>query len=174
LIHLWSWGKDDERTSTEGITKIAIDSISLETRVTNFNEVRDHLATENKGRPILEQFASLVLFGESVSISQRKFMAKPILLAVDDDNRVLDALVQDLRRHYGSHYRIVRAASGQSALEALTELKRRGEAVALLLSDRRMPGISGVEFLQKGMDIFPSAKRVVPTAYADTDAASRR
>jgi len=100
-------------------------------------------------------------------------MAKPILLAVDDDSSVLDALVQDLRRHYGSRYRIVRATSGQSALDVCIELKRRGEAVALLLSDQRMPGISGVEFLQKSMDVFPSAKRVLLTAYADTDAAIR-
>lgn len=100
-------------------------------------------------------------------------MAKPILLAVDDDSSVLDALVQDLRRHYGSRYRIVRATSGQSALDVLAELKRRGDAVALLLSDQRMPGISGVEFLEKSIPVFPTAKRVLLTAYADTDAAIR-
>jgi thioredoxin reductase (NADPH) len=100
-------------------------------------------------------------------------MAKPILLAVDDDSSVLDALVQDLRRHYGSRYRIVRATSGQSALDVLAELKRRGDAVALLLSDQRMPGISGVEFLEKSIPVFPAAKRVLLTAYADTDAAIR-
>ena len=100
-------------------------------------------------------------------------MAKPILLAVDDDSSVLDALVQDLRRHYGSRYRIVRATSGQSALDVSAELKRRGDAVALLLSDQRMPGISGVEFLEKSIAIFPVAKRVLLTAYADTDAAIR-
>lgn len=100
-------------------------------------------------------------------------MAKPILLVVDDDSSVLDALVQDLRRHYGSRYRLVRATSGKSALEVSTELKRRGDAVALLLSDQRMPGISGVELLEKSIAIFPDAKRVLLTAYADTDAAIR-
>lgn len=100
-------------------------------------------------------------------------MRKPVLLSVDDDVSVLDALVQDLRSHYGSRYRIIRATSGQSALEVSTELKRRGEAVALMLSDQRMPGMSGVEFLEKSIEIYPDAKRVLLTAYADTDAAIR-
>ena len=100
-------------------------------------------------------------------------MAKPILLVVDDDKSVLDALLEDLRRHYGSRYRIVRANSGKSALEISAELKRRGDTVALLLSDQRMPGISGVELLEKSIGIFPAAKRVLLTAYADTDAAIR-
>jgi thioredoxin reductase (NADPH) len=100
-------------------------------------------------------------------------MAKPILLAIDDDSSVLDALVQDLRRHYGSRYRVVRAPSGQSALEVSAELKRRGDTVALFLSDQRMPGMSGVELLEKSIPVFPAAKRVLLTAYADTDAAVR-
>lgn len=100
-------------------------------------------------------------------------MAKLILLAVDDDNNVLEALVQDLRRHYGGQYRIVRASSGQSALNVAAEFKRRGDAIALILSDQRMPGISGVEFLEKTIAIYPEAKRVLLTAYADTDAAIR-
>ncbi|MGC1783257.1 MAG: FAD-dependent oxidoreductase [Acidobacteriaceae bacterium] len=100
-------------------------------------------------------------------------MRKPVLLSVDDDISVLEALVQDLRSHYGSRYRIIRATSGQSALDVSVELKRRGEAVALLLSDQRMPGMSGVEFLEKSIAIFPAAKRVLLTAYADTDAAIR-
>lgn len=100
-------------------------------------------------------------------------MRKPILLTVDDDVSVLEALVQDLRRHYGSQYRIIRATSGPAALDVSAELKRRGEAVALLLSDQRMPGMSGVEFLEKSIAAFPSAKRVLLTAYADTDAAIR-
>ena len=100
-------------------------------------------------------------------------MRKPVLLSVDDDISVLEALVQDLRSHYGSRYRIIRATSGQSALDVCVELKRRGEAVALLLSDQRMPGMSGVEFLEKSISIFPAAKRVLLTAYADTDAAIR-
>jgi thioredoxin reductase (NADPH) len=100
-------------------------------------------------------------------------MAKPILLTVDDDNSVLEALVQDLRRHYGSGYRILRAASGQAGLDTIVELKKRGETIALLLSDQRMPGMSGVEFLEKSISVFPLARRVLLTAYADTDAAIR-
>lgn len=100
-------------------------------------------------------------------------MPRPVLLTVDDDTSVLEALVQDLRRQYGSRYRILRATSGQSGLDVAVELKRRGEVIALLLSDQRMPGISGVEFLEKSRDVFPDAKRVLLTAYADTDAAIR-
>ncbi len=100
-------------------------------------------------------------------------MPKPVLLTVDDDRSVLEALVQDLRRHYGSRYRIIRATSGQSGLDVSVELKRRGEAIALVLSDQRMPGMSGVEFLEKTISVFPEAKRVLLTAYADTDAAIR-
>lgn len=100
-------------------------------------------------------------------------MRKPVLLTVDDDASVLEALVQDLRRHYGSGYRIIRATSGQAGLDVCTELKRRGEAIALVLSDQRMPGMSGVEFLEKTIALVPSAKRILLTAYADTDAAIR-
>lgn len=100
-------------------------------------------------------------------------MARPVILAVDDDTSVLDALTQDLRRHYGSRYRVIRANSGQSALDAAAELSRRGEPVALMLSDQRMPGMSGVDFLEKTMAIFPIARRVLLTAYADTEAAIR-
>jgi thioredoxin reductase (NADPH) len=100
-------------------------------------------------------------------------MRKPVLLTVDDDISVLEALVQDLRRHYGSRYRIIRATSGQTGLEVCEELKRRGEAIALLLSDQRMPGMSGVEFLEKTIALAPAAKRVLLTAYADTEAAIR-
>lgn len=100
-------------------------------------------------------------------------MQKPVLMTVDDDKSVLEALVQDLRRHYGSRYRIIRASSGQAALDAAAELKGRGHAVALILSDQRMPGMSGVEFLEKSIAIFPEARRVLLTAYADTDAAIR-
>lgn len=98
-------------------------------------------------------------------------MGKPILLTVDDDASVLEALVQDLRRHYGSEYRIIRATSGQAGLDALDELKRRGEEVALILSDQRMPGLPGVEFLEKSISLYPEARRALLTAYADTDAA---
>jgi thioredoxin reductase (NADPH) len=100
-------------------------------------------------------------------------MPKPILLAVDDDPSVLEAVVQDLRRQYGQFYRILRAASGATALDICRQLKERNETVALFLSDQRMPGMTGVEFLQQVIALFPDAKRVLLTAYADTDAAIR-
>jgi thioredoxin reductase (NADPH) len=100
-------------------------------------------------------------------------MSRPILLAIDDDINVLEAVVQDLRRQYGSSYRVLRAGSGQAALDTLLQLKVREESVALLLSDQRMPGMTGVEFLEKAQEIYPKAKRVLLTAYADTEAAIR-
>jgi thioredoxin reductase (NADPH) len=100
-------------------------------------------------------------------------MAKPIILAVDDDASVLEAVVQDLRRNYVQNYRILRAASGQAALDTCTQLKERGDAVALIVSDQRMPGMSGVELLERVQEIFPKARRVLLTAYADTEAAIR-
>jgi thioredoxin reductase (NADPH) len=100
-------------------------------------------------------------------------MPRPILLAIDDDVSVLEAVVQDLRRQYGNTYRIMRAASGQAALDILTQLKTRDEPVALLISDQRMPGITGVELLERAREIYPDARRVLLTAYADTGAAIR-
>ena len=100
-------------------------------------------------------------------------MPKPVLLAVDDDPEVLRAVERDLRRRYAESYRVMRADSGATALEALRGLKRRSDSVALLLVDQRMPQMNGVEFLRQAMDIFPDAKRVLLTAYADTDAAIR-
>lgn len=100
-------------------------------------------------------------------------MPKPILLAVDDDTSVLEAVVEDLRRKYGERYRVVRAASGQAALDTLLQLKERSDAVALILSDQRMPGMTGVDLLQRSVEIFPEAKRVLLTAYADTEVAIR-
>jgi thioredoxin reductase (NADPH) len=98
---------------------------------------------------------------------------RAVILSVDDDPAVGRALARDLRRQYGEHYRVVRAESGLDALETLRELTLRGEQVALLLADHRMPGMTGVEFLEQAMDIAPRAKRVLLTAYADTDAAIR-
>jgi thioredoxin reductase (NADPH) len=100
-------------------------------------------------------------------------MSRAVLLAVDDDISVLEAVVQDLRRHYGATYRVVRAGSGQAALDTLRQLKLRDEAVALLLSDQRMPGMTGVEFLEQAREMYPEARRVLLTAYADTEAAIR-
>src|SRR5215831_10181229 len=98
-------------------------------------------------------------------------MAKPVLMAVDDDGEVLRAVERALRSRYAEHYRIVRANSGASALQAAQSLKKRNEPVALFLVDQRMPEMSGVEFISKGIDVFPDARRVLLTAYADTDAA---
>jgi thioredoxin reductase (NADPH) len=100
-------------------------------------------------------------------------MPKPILLAIDDDTSVLEAVVQDLRRHYGQSYRILRATLGTAALDICRQLVERKETVALFLSDQRMPGMTGVDFLQQAMTMFPDAKRVLLTAYADTEAAIR-
>ncbi len=100
-------------------------------------------------------------------------MARPILLAVDDDVSVLEAVVQDLRRQYGATYRVMRAASGQAALDILDQLKTREEPVALFISDQRMPGMTGVEFLERARPLYPDARRVLLTAYADTEAAIR-
>ncbi len=98
-------------------------------------------------------------------------MAKPVLLTVDDDVDVLHAIARDLRQQYGREYRVLRADSGDAALEVLRELKEREVPVALLLSDQRMPGMDGVTFLTEGEKLFPEAKRIVLTAYADTEAA---
>ncbi|MEV0665480.1 FAD-dependent oxidoreductase [Actinomadura luteofluorescens] len=100
-------------------------------------------------------------------------LSKPVLLTVDDDPGVSRAVARDLRRRYAEAYRIVRAESGAQALEALGELRLRGDDTAVLLADYRMPGMDGVEFLERAMDLFPFARRVLLTAYADTDAAIR-
>ena len=98
-------------------------------------------------------------------------MRKPVLLTVDDDREVLRAVERDLRRKYAGDYRIVRAESGQAALDVVRELKVRNDALALMLVDQRMPGMTGVEFLEQAIEFYPDAKRVLLTAYADTDAA---
>jgi thioredoxin reductase (NADPH) len=97
--------------------------------------------------------------------------ARPVLITVDDDPGVSRAVARDLRRRYGQDYRIVRAESGREALEALRELTLRGEPVAAILADYRMPEMNGIEFLEQAMDVAPHARRALLTAYADTDAA---
>jgi thioredoxin reductase (NADPH) len=100
-------------------------------------------------------------------------MAKPVILTVDDDPEVLQAVARDLRHQYGDRFRIIRADSGAAALKAIEELKLRNEAVATFLVDQRMPQMSGIEFLEQAIPLFPDAKRVLLTAYADTEAAIR-
>ncbi|HSB90055.1 MAG TPA: FAD-dependent oxidoreductase [Anaerolineales bacterium] len=98
-------------------------------------------------------------------------MPRPVILTVDDDPAVLSAIDRDLRRHYGRDYRIIKAASGRLALEVLGQLAERSEPVALLLVDQRMPELSGVEVLEQARQHHPEARKVLLTAYADTDAA---
>ena len=93
------------------------------------------------------------------------------ILAVDDEPSVLAAVARDLRRGFGEHYRILRAGSGPDALELLNEMRRRGENLAMIVADQRMPGMEGTELLVKARQIYPDAKRVLLTAYADTSAA---
>ncbi|MFN7118601.1 MAG: FAD-dependent oxidoreductase [Saprospiraceae bacterium] len=96
---------------------------------------------------------------------------KPIILSVDDDPQVLRSLKNDLRAEFREDYRIISTDSANEALESLPELKKKGEVVALFLSDQRMPQMEGVDFLERAKLIFPEAKRVLLTAYSDTDAA---
>jgi thioredoxin reductase (NADPH) len=96
---------------------------------------------------------------------------RPAIVAVDDEPAVLAAVARDLRRGFGENYRILRADSGAKALELLTELRTRGDQVALLIADQRMPGMPGTDYLVQARTIVPDAKRVLLTAYADTEAA---
>ena len=96
---------------------------------------------------------------------------RPVIVTVDDDPSVSRAIARDLRRRYGERHRIVRAESGEQALDALRQMKLRGDQVAVILADYRMPGLSGIEFLERAMDVYPYARRVLLTAYADTSAA---
>lgn len=98
---------------------------------------------------------------------------KPVILSVDDEPEVLRAVVSDLRTRYGKNYRIVRAESGAEAMEALRELKRKGIPVAMFLADQRMPGMQGTEFLSEAMQLYPEARRLLLTAYADNQVAIR-
>jgi len=98
-------------------------------------------------------------------------VAKPVILAVDDDREVLAAVERDLRRHYRDGYRVLAAKSGAEALDAVREIQRRGGTVALFLVDQRMPGMTGIEFLNQARESYPDAMKVLLTAYADTNAA---
>ena len=96
---------------------------------------------------------------------------RPAIVTVDDDPGVSRAVARDLRRRYGQDHRIVRAESAADGLDALRQMKLRGEQAAVILADYRMPRMNGIEFLEKAMDIYPAARRVLLTAYADTGAA---
>ncbi len=100
-------------------------------------------------------------------------MAKPVIMTVDDDPEVLRAISRDLQKEYGDKFRVLRADSGAAALEALQQVKLRNHSVALFLVDQRMPQMSGVEFLEQALELYPNTKRALLTAYADTDAAIR-
>src|SRR5688572_3003583 len=96
---------------------------------------------------------------------------RPVILAVDDEPAVLAAVARDLRRGFGRDYRIMRASSGAEALDLLRQLRTRGDQVAMLIADQRMPGMAGTDYLTEARKLVPDAKRILLTAYADTDAA---
>jgi len=98
-------------------------------------------------------------------------MTNPTILVIDDDANVLNAVERDMRKKFGREYHLIKAASGASALETILELQKRNEAVALFLTDQRMPLMTGLQFLEQAREIYPEAKRVLLTAYADTDVA---
>ncbi len=100
-------------------------------------------------------------------------MTLPIIFSIDDDSQVLRAITRDLKSHYREDYRILSTTSAREALASLLELKNKSETVALFISDQRMPEMEGVDFLQQAREIYPDARRVLLTAYSDTDAAIR-
>ena len=98
-------------------------------------------------------------------------MPKPVILAVDDEPEVLELIGRDLRQHYSETYRVMKASSGHEALSTVQELKQRGAEVALFVVDQRMPGLTGTDFLGEALKLYPDTRRVLLTAYADTDTA---
>jgi thioredoxin reductase (NADPH) len=98
-------------------------------------------------------------------------MSKPVILTVDDEPDVLNAIERDLRAHFRTDYRIVKVGSGSEALDVVRELKQRGANVALFLVDERMPGMTGTQFLMEAITLYPAARKVLLTAYADTESA---
>ncbi|HEX9595707.1 MAG TPA: response regulator, partial [Anaerolineales bacterium] len=98
-------------------------------------------------------------------------MAKPVILAIDDEIQVLNAVERDLQARYAKEYRVLKAASGAEALELVKKLKQRNSPVALFLVDQRMPGISGIEFLSEARTFYKDTRQVLLTAYADTEVA---
>ncbi len=114
-----------------------------------------------------ESETALPAAGPEQSVARRR----PAILVVDDEPAVLAAVARDLRRGFGERYRLLRSGSGAEALEVLRELRTRGESVAMLIADQRMPGMPGTEYLTQARMLVPDAKRVLLTAYADTEAA---
>ncbi|HEY6782260.1 MAG TPA: response regulator, partial [Candidatus Dormibacteraeota bacterium] len=114
----------------------------------------------------LSERASTASGGESSPAERR-----PAIVAVDDEPAVLAAVARDLRRGFGERFRVLRSSSGAEALELLRELRVRGDQVAMLIADQRMPGMAGTDYLVEARKIVPDAKRVLLTAYADTEAA---
>jgi thioredoxin reductase (NADPH) len=106
-----------------------------------------------------------------VTTPEQEGPARTAIVTVDDDPGVSRAIARDLRHRYGEQHRIVRAESGQAALDALKEMRLRGDEVAVILADYRMPEMNGIEFLEEAMKTYPAAHRVLLTAYADTNAA---
>jgi thioredoxin reductase (NADPH) len=100
-------------------------------------------------------------------------MNKPVLLVVDDDPQVLAAVRRDLRARYRESCTVISASSGEEALATVRELKARGDSLAIVISDQRMPGMQGTEVLARSREVFPLARRVMLTAYSDIDAAIR-
>ncbi len=98
-------------------------------------------------------------------------MSKPVIVTVDDEPQVSDAIERDLRKHYRKDYQIIKNSSGPQALETVHQLKQRNTPIALFLADQRMPDMGGTEFLSEAMKFYPEARKVLLTAYADTDAA---
>lgn len=98
-------------------------------------------------------------------------MARPVILTVDDEVPVLNAIERDLRRHYGREYRVIKSNSGTEGLQVVQQLKQRNDPLALFLVDQRMPEMTGTEFLEQAIKLYPDAKKVLLTAYADTSAA---
>ena len=98
-------------------------------------------------------------------------MSKPVILTVDDEPDVLNAIERDLRAHFRTDYRIVKVGSGSEALDVVRELKQRGANIALFMVDERMPGMTGTQFLMEAITLYPDARKVLLTAYADTETA---
>lgn len=117
------------------------------------------------------QYADTALADARLKLEASEQQRRPAILAVDDEPVVLASVARDLRRGFGERYRILRAGSGAEALELLSEMRTRGDGVAMLIADQRMPGMDGTGYLLKAREIYPEAKRLLLTAYADTEAA---